>query len=283
MRVWGPVCLLASATTLLMSAVCCGTFGSTAAGDASDAGAGALDGPGGPTSDGGGDAGTARFCASINASFCADFDGTDYLEGWTLQTAAAASTLDDTTSFVSPPASASISGSLIVGATTFGRLAHTLPGSPLEIVAEARLRLTVLPPGATVIPISLRFGSAANEAMRFEVGLEQGVTGLLMFETVHTYPLDAGPQMSGTLFPYGGVGGFDGWTPVRLKVSLNGDGGAGTATFRVGSGPDKTINLHGDTGAFAPPLTLVIGLVKLVLADAGTAQVSIDNVVVNAP
>ena len=119
--------------------------------------------------------------------------------------------------------------------------------------------------------------------MRFETGLEQGVSGLVMFETVHTYPLDSGPQMSGTSFPYGGLGGFDGWTAVRLKVSLDSGGGAGTATFRVGSGPDKTINLYGDIGAFAPPVTLVIGLVQLVLVEAGTAQVSIDNVVVSLP
>lgn len=283
MRAWGPVCLLASAAVVLMSVVCCGSFAAGDAAEVSDAGSAAADGPGGPSSDGGADARTARFCGSVDATFCADFDGVDYLEGWTLQTAAAASTLDDTTSFVSAPASASITGSLIVGATTFGRLAHTLPASPVEIVVEARLRLTVLPLGATVIPISLRFGSAANEAMRFETGLQQGVNGLVMFETVHTYPLDAGPQMSGTLFPYGDVGGFDGWTAVRLKVSLGGDGGQGTATFRVGSGPDKTINLYGDVGAFAPPVTLVIGLVQLTLVEAGTAQVSIDNVVINVP
>ena len=197
------------------------------------------------SAEGGGDGGTGRFCASVEAAFCADFDGVDYLEGWMLQTAAAASTLEDTASFVSPPRSASISLSLIAGASTYGRLAHVLPGAPLEIVVEARLRLTALPDGSGIIPISLRFGSSANDAMRFETGLRLGGGVLRIFETVHTYPDGGLPQFSGTSFPYGDAGGFDGWTAVRIKLSLDpsNPGVKGIGTFRVGSGPDRTMNL----------------------------------------
>ena len=85
--------------------------------------------------------------------------------------------------------------SLLTSASTYARLAHVIPEARGEIGVEAQIHLTALPAGATVIPISLRFGSSANDALRFETGLRQGPYGLEMFGTSYTYPEGGSPQV----------------------------------------------------------------------------------------
>jgi len=232
-----------------------------------------------------GDAGKPRFCDTVSdASFCADFDrpNGDLLEGWTaFDTAAAGTITGDQEDFISPPQSAELGVGLVVAANTYGRLIKTFPTSATDVTLDFDVNLGDVPADAVLVPFVIRFGSPKDDLFGVEVGLRFNAGVLETFYNVANVQDGAPPTYTGVGFTYAD-GGIDGWAHLRIHALLDFDAGA-TTTFTVGSGPTKQMNLlFASQGLFAPPMSILVGVAKATLLQAGNLTVHVDNVVFKA-
>ncbi len=162
----------------------------------------------------GADAGdAARFCESqIPTPFlCADFDGTDLLEGWTGQTTSAGSLVEDDAGFKSPPAS------LLAAAIRDGGNGGPLPTALLyksftRTVTSVHLELDVQPNGST----TEEYASVQIGAFALTLGIE--MNGLHFVEE-KVPGADGGPPK---LHPFTSPFVSGTWYHVVLDATLTG-------------------------------------------------------------
>jgi len=228
-------------------------------------------------------AGTVNFCATVDAAFCADFDGENYVEGWQLDFPTGGTTSETTDDFKSVPRSLTVNRSTPQGTyANRARLVKSIDLWPGEVDLTLQFRVVTRPAVLTRV-VALRFGSALDYERHFDVVLDLDSLSNAILRGEHVVDGGTGTVTSEQSLTYSDGGtDFSQWTSLRMHVTVDGSSPSNSsATLRLGNGPDAPLTLSIATApdSFSSPVHLLIGLVNAGGSDAGSTSVRFDDVV----